>query len=85
MELDFKWFLGILGIIIGFVSAKLFERKLAADDAEKALLTQLITQMTELKIEMKHLSDKLQLLPKVEKDLHFLHEKIRELTIKVNQ
>jgi hypothetical protein len=79
MEVDFKWFLGVLGIAIGAIAAKLLDRWFAGNDAEKGEVIKLTLAMTELKIEIRHLAEKLTYMPKIQQDLNELHSKVREI------
>lgn len=79
MELDFKWFLGIAGIAIGYFLTKFADRWFAKKDAVEEETTKLTLAMVELKIEIKHLTEKLSPMPKIQSDLNELHTKVRVL------
>ena len=85
MEIDLKWLLGIIGLAIGALSAKLMDRWFSGHDAEKSEIIKLTLAMTELKIEIKHLSEKITYMPKIQQDLNELHSKVREINARVSQ
>jgi uncharacterized membrane-anchored protein YhcB (DUF1043 family) len=80
MELDLKWLLGVLGLIVGVVSTKILDRWFNEQDAERDEIAKLTIAMTELKVEIKHLSEKLSPMPKIQQDLNELHGKVRAMS-----
>ena len=79
MELDFKWFLGVLGLAIGALSSKLLDHFFSSSKDRQNEVTKLTLAMTELRVEIKHLSEKLHPIPRMQQDLNELHGKVRDL------
>jgi hypothetical protein len=79
MEIDFKWFLGVLGLAIGAFSSKLLDRWFSDAKEQQDEVHKLTLAMTELRVEIKHLSEKLHPIPRMQQDLNELHGKVREL------
>lgn len=85
MEIDLKWLLGIIGLALGAVAHKLLDRWFSGNDQNKSEVIKLTLAMTELKIEIKHLSEKMTYMPKIQQDLNELHSKVREINARVSQ
>jgi len=92
MNLDSGPFIGILGAIIGFLATEIYswaKSKISKDsdrrDKEMNENTEAVKELSlslvRLEIEIKHLSEKLSSLPKIEKDVNEAHAKIREIKV----
>lgn len=83
MELDFKWFLSILGVFLGWVASQAWDSVKKSKEAKELDLSrnlaELTVAVTELKIKVEILSEKLSPMPKIQQDLNELHGKVREI------
>lgn len=77
------------GALLGFMAKELYgaiKKKSDSTESEIKILTKeihtLTLSVTELKIEMKHMTDALSLVKEIERDLNKLGSKVRELSTK---
>jgi hypothetical protein len=79
MELDLKWLLGTIGLILGVLITKLVDRWFADADAQDNEVTKLTLAIQSLELRIEFLTEKLSPLPKIQSDLNELHGKVREI------
>jgi hypothetical protein len=79
MELDFKWLLGIGGVFLGYLLPKIADRWFSRKDKIDEEMLKLTLAIQALQIEIRHLTEKLSPMPKMQMDLNELHSKVRLL------
>lgn len=85
MELDFKWFLGLVGLMVGYLLTKTADRFFQKKDATDDEMLKLTLAIQALQIEIRHLTEKLAPMPKIQQDLNELHGKVRMMYGKLGQ
>lgn len=81
--------IGLGGVLLGFLAKEVYgaiKKKSDGTETEIKALTKeihtLTLSVTELKVEMKHMTDALSLVKEIERDLNKLGSKVRELSTK---
>jgi hypothetical protein len=85
MEIDLKWLLGILGLGLGYLFPKMMDRWFSKSDSNEQEMLKLTLAIQALQIEIRHLTEKLAPIPKMQSDLNELHGKVREIKARVQQ
>ena len=85
MELDLKWLLGIVGLFLGYLIPKIGDRWFSRKDKIDEEMLKLTLAIQALQIEIRHLTEKLAPMPKIQIDLNELHGKVREINARDRQ